>query len=670
MKLRILCLGCWFLMASSSAGAEADDYLNMSLEQLLQVQVTGSTLHDETLKNVPSAVTVFTREELSRLGLDYLYELVNLVPGFQFDRNGDTPVGYTFSARGRRSGAEAREILLRVDGQAYADPRTGGADGSLPLFPLAVIERVEIIRGPGSALYGSNAFSGVINIITRSGKNSVNVAAGSEARRSVNILLSQQQNDWQADVFAQAYKDAGQDYAINNTANSYSPTTDPRQTVNINLGLRKGATQMRAAYHNFFSNDFYVAEKIQNNFNYFQQSFGQFSVEHEFQLTDNMSSHLALSYVGVTQQYDFKALPAGALANISLPASAAPLLLKALAKGETYRFTAANDWEINSESSAQFGVDWHQNKRTIARVHNNFDLAELAQRQFPISYYGDFLQSTEVGSPSAQIAVGIYAQYLRALSAHTRLTLGVRNDDYADIGKHLSPRLGLVQQLTHQQTLKLLYGEAYRAPSLTETSLKNNPVLIGNPNLRYEIVKTWDLMWLAQVKNTSITLDAFRNDYENPIVAGLLGSTRTYVNGTNEFSSGLEIEASQQLTAQWLVRATYTQFFELPETAFREAEKLSSLVLNYDAQHWGWNLSAVHHTTRNALSAGGAQQALTPYWFANTKLLYRLTNAYEINVQIKNIFNKEFFTPTQGAGVPEGIPNRGREWSLGFEWRY
>src|SRR5688572_31037277 len=100
------------LLCLLGAGSRADDdlaYLELSLEQLLDVPVTGSTLTQETLKTVPSAVSVFTREHIDRLGMDYLYELLNLVPGFQFDRNASNSLAYTYSARGRRTTQQSLE---------------------------------------------------------------------------------------------------------------------------------------------------------------------------------------------------------------------------------------------------------------------------------------------------------------------------------------------------------------------------------------------------------------------------------------------------------------------------------------------------------------------------------------------------------------------------------
>ena len=213
-------------------------YLDMELEQLLQVPVTGSTLRDESIKTVPAAVTVFTREQLDKLGIDYLYELISLVPGYQLDRGGDSGVNYTMSARGRRNGAQAREIMVVVDGRIFANPRSGSIDSALPLIPLEHIERVEVIRGPGSALYGSSAFNGVINIITRTGQNTTRVELGSDNRRSASLTFSQPLGGWTTNLLARAYQDSGQTYSIPDSFTKVPlGTQDPRQTLDLDLAL-------------------------------------------------------------------------------------------------------------------------------------------------------------------------------------------------------------------------------------------------------------------------------------------------------------------------------------------------------------------------------------------------------------------------------------------------
>lgn len=654
-----------FLLFVANKHVIAANYLDMDLAELIQIKVTGSTLRDESLQTVPSAVSVFTREQIDQLGLDYLYELLNLVPGYQFDRNADSPAGYTFSARGRRISSEAREILLLVDGRVFADSRTGGADGSLPLFPVAEIERIEIIRGPGSALYGSNAFNGVINVVTRTADNLVKISAGSQQGRGARGNFSANHNDWEINLLAQLYEDNGEQYLIAN-----DEVLDPRKTTDIDFSVGNGNTKVRAAYHRAITNNFYIGERIRETFNIYQQSFKHISIEQKLNLAENMKTQLAFSYLKSEQNFNLMALPEGYLANLSQPASNDALFAKAVLAGETYRFTLTNDWTVNNKASVQFGADWHSNRETKARAQNNFDLAQLAQGSFPIAYYGDFSRSTQVGGEGLQQAIGVYSQYLRELSTTTNLTLGMRYDYYIDIGKHLSPRLGLVKQISDHQSVKLLYGEAFRAPSLSETGLQNNPVLMGNLHLNYEIVKTWDLIWLGNWKNTSISLGGFLNYYKDPIATGLLGTTRTYVNSPDEHSKGVEMEVSQQVSEQWLARATYTYLFDLPQSAFREAENLASVMMNYEINNWNWNIAAVHHGARGELISNANQSQLESYWFANTKLRYRFNKSYAMNLQIKNMLDKQYMTPTQGTRIPDGVPNRGREWTLAFDWSY
>ena len=122
---------CWLaLLCLLSLGAHADEfaYLELSLEQLLETPVTGSTLTEESIKTVPAAVSVFTHEHIERLGVDYLHELLGLVPGFQFNRNANSGLAYSYSARGRRTTHVSLEVLLLVDGKVFNDPRGGSPD--------------------------------------------------------------------------------------------------------------------------------------------------------------------------------------------------------------------------------------------------------------------------------------------------------------------------------------------------------------------------------------------------------------------------------------------------------------------------------------------------------------------------------------------------------------
>jgi len=649
--------------------AADDDFLNMGLEQLMQVPVTGSTLRDESLKTVPAAVTVFTREQLDKLGMDYLYELISLVPGYQLDRGADSAVNYTMSSRGRRNGAQAREVMVVVDGRIFANPRSGSIDSALPLFPLEQIERVEIIRGPGSALYGSSAFTGVINIITRTDVNAARIELGGDNRRSASIALSQPLGEWKTNFFARAYEDNGQLFHVPDSFTRAPLTTrDPRQTLNVDFAIGHGDTQIRAAYHRTESSDFYNFENTQNGFNSTTQEFKQISIDQRLDWFYDVKTQLQLGYLATGQDLQVAILGAAMASPISKPKGQGDFLSKGSLGGNSFNLRLTNDWTIDDSSSALFGAEWRRERETTARAYHNYDLGQLANRQFPINYYGDFTHYTAIGTQDSLKMGGLYGQYLRDLSDRTRLTLGVRYDHYRSIGSHTSPRLGLVHQLVGNQTLKLLYGEAYRAPSLGETGVINNPLVVGNPDLTYEVVKTWDLIWMLNWNATRISVGGFRNNYHEPMVAGFVGTTRTTINSSDEFSDGVEVEVQHQLTQAWSLRATHTNFFTLPDTAFREAEQLASLELNFNQGAWNWNLLAYHQNERYAMGANNSLHELADFWVINSKLRYQFKEGYNLSLQFKNVDDRHFSTPAQGVNLSQGIPNRGREISLTLDW--
>ena len=658
-------------MTSLKAMAEDDSYLSMDIEQLLQVPVTGSTLHGESIITVPAAVSLFTHDQIENLGIDYLYELVNLSPGFQFSRSADSSVNYTFSSRGRRNGSQAREVLIVIDGVSMTNPRTGSADYSLPLIPLDHIERVEIMRGPGSAIYGSNAFSGVINIVTRKGKNSVKLDVGNDNRRSLSVMLAKPLGEWSTNFYGRAYADSGQSYWVQDTfAKVPLHTTDPRKTFDVDFSISKDQTKIRVGYHRISTDNFFVIENTLNDFVETDATLKQFSLEQGLDIWNGVTSKIQFNYLRVDQHLSVPVTGPGFSAPSSVPVSSEPLLTKGFLAGDGYTINFTNNWSMGDKATGLLGVELKQESENDAYIKNNYDLGQLVQHQIPINYYGDFSHSTPLGLQDTYRSAGIYGQYQRDLSADTNLTLGLRYDDHDEFGSRLSPRLGLVHSLSSTHTVKLLYGEAFRAPSLAETGIINNPLFVGNPGLDYEGVKTLDLLWIGTWGKTIVSAGAFRNDYSDAIVAGFNGTSRTFVNGGDESSDGYMLGAKYFLTNDWSLRGIYTKFTSLPDTAFREAEDLASLELNFNRGKWNWNLLTYYQSERHTLGASNSLQELDGFWVVNSKLRYVFQNDYKITLQVKNLSDLDFATPAQGTGIPQGVPNRGREISMALEWAF
>ena len=430
------------------------DYLfKLSLEELLKVKVTGSTLTPQELKTVPAAVTVFTHKEIKKLGLDTLDELMNLVPGFQSSRASFSALDYPFSSRGRRIGSDGAEVLILVDGMRLADPRLSGIQFVVPKYPLMQIERVEFIRGPGSAVYGANAMMGVINIITLSEVEEVIVSYGSFNRRKAHVLSSMQLGDLTMDLFAYLDTDDGDDYQVQDTFSSNRiATQDPRELAGFNMKLKWQHTQLNFMHNQYEVEDFYGASFLSNDFNEQAGRLMSLSLQQEFDW-QAVSSYVWISYTRSKYSLWVQLSAPGDFFTSSSPASNDALLAGAVFDNysET-RLQWHNNWNIKPQSSFQFGIELRQIRAPKTVSKNNFDFSDIASGINPIRYYGSLLPTTVVQAKSRRDIIGLYGQYQHHLLENTHLTLGLRHDDFSNIGSQLSPRLGLVQVLNSQHS--------------------------------------------------------------------------------------------------------------------------------------------------------------------------------------------------------------------------
>ncbi|PUA26595.1 MAG: hypothetical protein B0W54_22890 [Cellvibrio sp. 79] len=660
----------WILAFCCSSVCHADEndlaYLELNLEELLDVPVTGATLTEESLKTVPSVVTVFTRDQIDRLGLDYLYELLRLVPGFQVSRNADNPFNYTYSSGGRRLGNRALEILLVVDGRLFGNPRAVGADTGISLFPLAQIERVEVIQGPGSALYGSGAYTGVINVISRQGETSVKAGLGSDNRHQLDWHWSEQFDDWQSNVFFHTYGDDGQTYQLSGNRE----TSDPRRELDIDVDLHNDTSRIQAAWYRLAGDDFYTLEKVRNGFNEYRQQFRHLSLEQSFQPTANWNTKLTLAYRDGEQHFHAPITEPGALLQVSRPTSREPVLAKVTFNAHATQLTLANELNLAEQGNVQFGVDWQRAQEDETHGRTNYDLIQVITRRRNVNYFENFDYSVIVEKAISRETTGLYGQWIYDLTRTTRMTLGGRYDYYESIGDHISPRLGLVHQLNNIHSVKLLYGEAFRAPNFVEVALLNNPFLVGNPDLDHELVKTWNLAWIAAGKRTSLELAGFFSRYENPILADIQGSTRMYINGLDQESRGASFDLNHQLNSRWLLRVSYTHLYDLPDSAFAEAEHLAAAVINYQHGQWNWNLSASYQGARQYLITANQKGDLENYWLVNGQLSYSFSPETRFRISLKNLLDESYSSPALGVGIPGGVPNRGQEASVGMDWQF
>jgi len=475
------------------------------------------------------------------------------------------------------------------------------------------------------------------------------------------------------DIFAYYDKDSGDDYLLPNT---FGPgtleTDDPRELTNINLKLKWKKTQINIQHNQAQVENFYEQNAISNGINQRKVEISFVSLKQDFDW-QSVNSFVQLSQSFSRFLTSGQLTSAGVASFASGGAGTEPLF--ATADFDDYKETRLqwhNDWKIKDRNSLQFGVELRYIDAPETRISSNYDLGDLASGNFPIRYYDAVVPNAVVQAGSTRTIIGLYTQYQQQLFEHTQMTLGLRYDDFSEIGSEFSPRFALVQTLNENHSIKLLYGEAFRAPTENELNLVNNPVLLGNMDLKPEDVKTWDLIWLAQWSRTSFSLGYFENTFKDSIIQeDIGGGTTQFKNADQDPSKGFEFELSHQLNKHWLFRGSLTHFTEIPESSFAEADQFASIMLNYQQSKWNANLIATYFGERMTLLRGSTEPAaLDAYWQVYGKLMYNFTENLRAYAQLKNLLDEDYQTPTSSKRLTVGTASRGREALVGIVWAY
>lgn len=200
MTFLFLTMSAPFTFGLLCAAKEATgDDLNLSLADLLDFKITVASKTEEKISDAPGVISVVTQDELKRFGGTTLGDILTRVPSL-LGSTSYLPDRQMISSRGDQVGVTANHILLLLNGRPMREDFTGGIKSEvLESFPVNVIERIEVIRGPGSVLYGSQAFSGVINIVTKSaGKNAATVTGelGNGLKNNIATDLQYQSGDF------------------------------------------------------------------------------------------------------------------------------------------------------------------------------------------------------------------------------------------------------------------------------------------------------------------------------------------------------------------------------------------------------------------------------------------------------------------------------------------
>ncbi|GEA11003.1 TonB-dependent receptor [Alteromonas sp. KUL49] len=660
-------------VTAASDYKDDDALFSMSLDELLEAEFTTATLTPEKIDTVPAAYSIFSRNEIRSLGVRYLHELLDYVPGFQVTRYSDFPQQYSASSRGLSVGSSSRKILFLIDGFTANDPRAGSGVNLLN-YSIDHIEKVEVLRGPGSAIYGSNAFTGVVNVITRNNNKRVRIQSGNEITSDVFSQWHTDMEDITMSAQINMINARGGHYTVRDFLNGgHKNISDPYQQRSIIIGLSNTQHKLNVHYRYRDADDFYSIQRLSDRYeNRSVSSMTSVQYQYDYHWLEDISATFQLSHITTRLESSAQSTPVGAFKNISVPDTDDPLFGTGYLESRGIKATWINDYRLNKGVSVQFGASIQNNDETLAEGTTNFDLDAVLNLQFPVPYSPNIDFVSKVGQEDDQDAGGAFIQYQHQKN-DLNWVLGLRYDRFESIGGRFTPRLGLVYRSNKNFQWKLLYGEAFRSPDLAELSLFNGVGRVGNRSLRFESTQSIDFISQYTSNETRASVNYFITEYKDPIINAVIAGRTTLINGEDSRVKGLEVEVKHFFTQHTWIRTAHTRFHQLPESAFRESKTLFNFHLNHSiAGKVSLGIGGDYRSARKTLLQASPQEfnRVEGYWRLRLSGYYEYDNTLTFSFIVNNLEGTQPIGPALGSALPDGVVHPGRQWTAGFEWEF
>jgi len=653
IALGVLVLGS----VCSAQDSKSQNLSDMSLEQLSQMSVYSASKHEQSVSDAPSSVTVITADEIQRYGYRTLADILETVRGFYI--TSDRYQSYVGVRGFGRLGDWNSRILLLVDGHRINSNVLGQAFVGLE-FPVDIdlIQRIEIIRGPSSSLYGAEAFSAVINVITREDKQpkreEISFAAGSFGSYGGRAT-------WDGEYKGAVFTLSGSFYSSIGPSLFFpqfdSPTTNYGVTSNTNYESyqRILATIARGG---FTFQGLYNSQNKGVPTAYFGSLFND-------PRTRNLQGidYLDVRYEhALGQQWHLDARTSVSKNTLYGPVVYDP----APAPPDIYSYDG-QWWDTEIKVSRSLP---HDSTLTFGtEITDNFRVDEFNLDP------GASPEATKVSAKSVNWAA--YTQLDSQINGKFSVSAGVRYDYYdSSFGGSTNPRFALIYHATSSTTAKLLYGSAFRAPVPYETNPDYGPFYVGNSNLQAEKIRSVEGI-LEQRLGSHLrgTGSVFYDRITNLITLETDPITQLseYENSQSATAKGVEVELNGGLAASLTGRASYSYTQTISSiTESTQPNSPSNLVkLNLTMPLFQGKLSASLDGQYTGKVTTLAENTLGGFSVLNFTLIgHTLGKHADISAGAYNLLNKKYSFPGRPEDPEDALQQDGTTFRVKLTYRF
>lgn len=561
---RIVLLFAALLHFSAVVPALADDRLAFNDDESMfftpEEMNSISSFRVKPVPESPGFITVITAKTIATMAAKDLADVLNIIPGFHIAHSNAAET--LLAVNGIQTPSD---ILVMIDGHRFNNFHDGAAFYDIPVDG---IERVEVIRGPGSALYGTNAVAAVINIIMKKAQNGhIKAGGGSFNTWKLNAGYGDVRENDRISAFAELYDTGGGDATIpwdrlsNNTAAApYSKAPammkGNQRKLMGNIQWDHGETNARFAFYSDDRGPGFAYQNIAANGSQSASSYFSLDISRPWGNEKTVLLEPRL-YGGLwTVEKKIQLYPGGYTDNRDLNGDGQPeyfpngMMLQKKYDVLTGGFELRGRSMIGDDNYLTIGGVLEDSSIRNPRVLTNY-AGEPDVGAVPQAYLSNWN-----GYPFPSRSRNIHAVYVQddwTPSRYFNLVGGVRYDHYSDFGDTVNPRAAMAFYPAAGFDVKLQYATAFRAPTFRELYDETDPQFAGNPSLRPEKIETVETgIGYTYAANSFVRVNAYRqtlSDYITTLFNTSLASITRFENGGKLEINGAGIEAKHTFEA-------------------------------------------------------------------------------------------------------------------------
>jgi iron complex outermembrane receptor protein len=624
--------------------------------------VFGASRHEQKITDAPSSVTIVTRQDIQERGDRTLADVLNNVRGLYVTNDR----GYHYlGIRGvNRLGDFGGRTLVNINGHRTNDPLYDSSfiGHDLPLN-VDLIDRVEVIRGPSSSLYGNNAFFGIINIVTRRGAD----VDGVEMAGTVGEWGTHAERLSYGDKF-----DNGLELLL--SASRFASDGNPRLEYPAAAATGfSGAVERdhdRETAHNFFASVSYHGLTLEGLYGRRDKQLPNAAY---FAVFNDPRNELWDERGYVEARYERALADDWRLLG--------RCYLDHYVYGGAYVLDYAGDGNLTvnrDEAVARWAAAELQLTKMLWNTHRMIfgfegrrDL-EQHQANFDVDP-----AITYIDTSKSLHSFGLYGQGGFDFGKNVTLSMGVRYDYFSTFGSTINPRTALIARPWTSGTLKAIYGQAYRAPNAYEFDF-DNATYKGNHALKPETIRSYELVWEETLaRNYRLTSTLFYNQVGDLITQGINAdpedARQIFSNTDSVTTRGGELEVEGQWRQGWRARASYAFAQAIDDNSDEVLDNSPRHVatLQVTAPLFGQRLFAALGVVATSHRGTGQGDRIPGRAIVNLTLFSRkVAKGLELSAGLRNVFNRKYYDAAPPDFAQDLIPQDGRTFQAKLSHRF